>query len=59
MHVQLSEDLCRVQKVLVLEDPAFTPSDYVAFARSYTSFISTYFFPFQAISGRFKSNGSQ
>ena len=51
MHIQLAEDLGRVEKVLVIVDPAFVSSVYpIPKDRK-----RTYFFALNANSGRFST----
>lgn len=58
VHVKLAEDLCRVEQVLVFEDSAKKRTlDHVPLYSHV--WYCAYFFPFQATSGKFNSNGSQ
>ena len=68
VHVELPEDLGRVEQVLVLEDPAqvllvymFARRFKAASANALESFAEneTYFFAFQATRGRLRISGTQ
>jgi hypothetical protein len=53
VHIELPEDLRRVQQVLVLKDPTTISMRLTLIV------IGTYFFPFQANSGRFRISAIQ